>query len=309
MDSSPLLSVIVLNHSKRDKAIRCLQSVMALEWPKKEVLLVDNASTDDSVAAVSERFGGAVRILARTENDVAKARNQGISAARGEFLLTLDNDILLPDADLVGRAIEVFTRHPGVGLLTPKIASPEEPTKFQKEHWWHPFARETHEDEFFLTAYFPEAAAFFRADSISEAGGYDERFFMGFEQADLAIRLIRKGWGILYCPNLVCVEDDVRSEFVRERRKIHYYNLRNKLWTARKHYPFGAAVRYSISKILISLGRGIRYGYPDLVFSGALQGLFPPRSIRRERNPMSHDEWAAFESARQGRVIDRPGVE
>lgn len=309
MDSSPLLSVIVLNHSKRDKAIRCLQSVMALEWPNKEVLLVDNASTDDSVAAVSEQFGGDVRILARTENDVAKARNQGISAARGEFLLTLDNDILLPDADLVRRAMEIFDRHPEVGLLTPRIASPDEPAKFQKEHWWHPFAQETHEGEFFFTAYFPEAAAFFRVGSLRESGGYDERFFMGFEQADLAIRLIRKGWGILYCPNLVCVEDDVRSEFVRERRKIHFYNLRNKLWTARKHYPIGAAVRYSISKILIALARGIRFAYPDLVLRGALQGLFPPRSILRDRNPMSRDEWAAFQSARQGRVIEPPGLE
>ena len=303
MYANPLFSVVVLNHNKKEKVLRCLESVLKLSWRPIEILCVDNASQDGSPEAIRTRFGESVRIIERTENSVTQARNQGFLAARGVYILSLDNDMLLPDSNLLEKGHSLFTEHERVGILTAKVASPEEPDQFQSEHWWHPFERETHQDRLFLTDYFPEAAVFLRRSAIEETGGYDEAYFMGFEQADLSIRMARIGWKILYSPSLVCIEDDTRAEFVSKRHPIHYYNIRNKLWTAWKHYPLFEAIGFGAARSGVSLFRGFRHGYPDLILKGIFHGLFPPETIRRQRSPLNSKERERVRSARKGEVL------
>lgn len=111
----PILSVIIPVWNGARYLAEAIASVLAQEAPPLEVLVVDDGSTDDS-AAVAERFGGPVRCLRRPHAGLAAARNAGLDAARGAFLLHLDADDLLPPGSIAVR-MAVLTARPDVGLV------------------------------------------------------------------------------------------------------------------------------------------------------------------------------------------------
>jgi hypothetical protein len=86
-------------------------------------------------------------------------------------------------------------------------------------------------------------------------------------------------------------------------------NLRNKLWTAWKHFPFLHALSFGLSRSAVALARSIRYGYPDLVAKALWQGVFPPNRIRSKRNPMTPAEWTNFQKEREGKPIEIAGTD
>ncbi len=304
MMENPLVSIVILNRNKKEKSLRCIESVFLQHGSSFEVIFVDNASRDGSVEAVRSAYPKQVKLIERQQNSVTRGRNEGFKMAQGQYVLSLDNDILLPDPYFIRKSISLMKQNDDVAVLTAKIASPEAPDQYQSEHWWHPFDTKNHQDSFFYSHYFPEAAAVFRRSVLEDLGGYDEAFFMGFEQAELGLRLTRSGWRILYCPNLVCVEDDTRSEFASRRHPIHYYNLRNKLWTAWKHYPLGHGILFGLSKSIVAFARGCRFGYPDSVVKAMFHGVCPPREVRQDRTPMSHSEWRHYTEVRRGELVD-----
>lgn len=91
--SEPLVSVIIPTRDRAVLVIHAIESVLAQTYPHLEILVVDDASADDTVAMIEQRFGERVRLV---HNDVAvgvaQARNQGIALARGAYIAFLDSD-------------------------------------------------------------------------------------------------------------------------------------------------------------------------------------------------------------------------
>lgn len=118
----PLVSVVVVTYGGLPLTRRCLESLLGGEtWPRLEVLVVDNASPDGTVAYVRERAARdpRLRLLAQTSNlGFAAANNVGIAAARGELVMLLNNDTVVPPG-LLGRLWRHLERDPEIGLLCP----------------------------------------------------------------------------------------------------------------------------------------------------------------------------------------------
>src|SRR5579872_6898260 len=90
--SDPLISVVVLNFRRQAELVHTLESIRAQTYHPREVIVVDNASGDDTPDVVSREFPE-VRVLALPENIGCAGRNRGVEAARGEWVVMLDNDV------------------------------------------------------------------------------------------------------------------------------------------------------------------------------------------------------------------------
>ncbi|MCP2324079.1 glycosyltransferase involved in cell wall biosynthesis [Hamadaea flava] len=105
----PLVSVIVPCHNSRKTLALCVEAAQAQTYAEIEVIVVDDASTDDS-AAIAESLGAAV-VRLPVNGGAGLARNRGMAAARGEVLFFVDSDVALaPDA--VEQAMRMFDDHP-----------------------------------------------------------------------------------------------------------------------------------------------------------------------------------------------------
>lgn len=94
----PLVSIIIPCYNAEQFVAEAIQSALAQTWPRKEVIVVDDGSTDRSVARIKE-FGGAVRLETLPHAGAPTARNRGIELARGEYVKFLDaDDVLFPEA-------------------------------------------------------------------------------------------------------------------------------------------------------------------------------------------------------------------
>ncbi len=301
-DNAETVSVVILNYNKKEFLAKCIASVLEIEWPKLDVIVVDNASSDGSAEMVESEFPGCVRLIRREVNSPTAGRNQGFVAAEGEFVLSIDNDILLLDKDVLRKGIALLRELPTVGLLAFKIGTVESPDQPLPEHWWYPLPLEDWKDRFFYTDFFSEGAVLFRAKMLEASGGYDEEFFQYFESVDLSLRVIRDGFDMLYCPVLTCAELRVRGFLPRKRTPINYLSLRNRLWVVWKHYPIWRGICFALGRITIAFVRSVRYGWVDYFVRGVKDGIAAPRTIRAKRRPLNAETWRRIKGIRQGIV-------
>jgi GT2 family glycosyltransferase len=204
-----VISAIVVNHNGEAYLRRCLES---LEGLGAEVLLVDNASRDDSLSLVREQFQG-ITILPQDRNlGFAAANNLAAEHASGEALLLINSDAWLePGAiDLLARRLE---ERPEVGLVAPRLLYPDgrlqfswSPARgvlgeamqkarnpFEHHSWAHgPLARSV--ARLAGRRWYTAACVLVRSDAWRSVAGFDESFFMYFEDVDLCVRLEGEGW-------------------------------------------------------------------------------------------------------------------
>jgi GT2 family glycosyltransferase len=203
----------------------CLTTLFASEGGEPpQVILVDNASTDGSLAGVTSAFP-MLEVIQNPKNvGFARAVNQGLRAARGQFALVLNPDvILLPSA--VPRLTQFMTTHPEVGIAGPRLLNPDGTVQGSARRdpsaWTALFGRSAP-----LTRLFPNnpvskrelpalsvassepvevdwlsgACLVARRTAWEQIGPLDERFFLFWEDADWCVRFRRAGWGVYYVP-------------------------------------------------------------------------------------------------------------
>jgi GT2 family glycosyltransferase len=216
------LSIIIVNHNVRFFLEQCLLSVgRAAEGMACEVIVVDNASRDESRGYLTARFP-AVRFLWNEENvGFGRACNQGTAVSTGEYILFLNPDTIVPE-DCLRRCLEHMAVHPRGGALgvrmhdgsgfflrESKRSYPSPSTAFLKLSGLSRlfpasplFARYDlgHRDAYVSCPADVLAGAFLmvRRSALAVTGGFDERFFMYGEDIDLCWRLRQAGFENLY---------------------------------------------------------------------------------------------------------------
>jgi GT2 family glycosyltransferase len=241
------VSIAILNYQRRDALRRALEAARA-QHRACEIIAVDNASTDGSAEMVRDEFPD-VHLVALPRNIAAAARNEGVAAAKGDIVFTLDNDVLFTTPVDVDRALAVFERHPAAAVVNFMIVGPD--GRVSRRDWCHPRDVDAWGEREFLTDYVLEGASACRREPFLAAGGYWPPFFIGHEGWDLALRLIDGGHDLVYTPD-VRVRHMV-DPTVRPSSRIYYTFTRNAIWVAlRNHRP--AAALASVAKDLGLMG-------------------------------------------------------
>lgn len=218
---SPDLSVVVVNWNTSGLLRQCLSSVItSLENDLADVTVVDNASSDDSVALVRNEFP-TVRLIENDSNvGFARANNQGINASGGRYVLLLNSDTIVRPGALAG-LVEFMESHPDAGACGPRLILPSgtpQPYSFGYDptivyllkrglkrlltgRYLHDWAT----DQVTGVDWVSGACMMLRRAALDQVGLLDERIFMYFEDNDLCSRLRRWGWRVYYNPRVSIV--------------------------------------------------------------------------------------------------------
>ena len=173
--STPDVSIVIVNRNTRELLRECLTSVRAdLTVPDREVIVIDNGSTDGSVELLRDMFPE-VRTILNTDNEgFAKPNNDGMRFAKGRFLFLLNSDARIEPGTL-GVLTGFLMAHPGAGACGPRLIYPD--GRLQRSVSL-PHSFRTHVfDMLFLDALFPWS-----------------RFFAGGEMIPIVNRKCRASW-------------------------------------------------------------------------------------------------------------------
>jgi glycosyltransferase involved in cell wall biosynthesis/predicted Zn-dependent protease len=205
-----LASIIILCCNQLDCTRQCLESLLLRTRRPYELILVDNGSSDGTPAyldALRQRSGPERVVLLRNEQNVGFAGgcNQGLAAAAGEFLVLLNNDVILTDGwldGLVRWALHEWPKNGLVGAVTNWAGPPQEiPTDYRTIPEMEAFAA-ARRRQFSGQALEAERLVGFclllRRDVLDRVGVLDERFSLGyFEDDDLSVRVGRAGYRLV----------------------------------------------------------------------------------------------------------------
>lgn len=210
----PLVWIILVNWNGRNDTLACLDSLKQIDYAPVHILLVDNASSDGTVAAVQKQFPN-VEIIENAENlRFARANNQGIRRAMtqgAEFVLLLNNDTLV-EPRFLRMLVERAQSDPQIGVVGPKIYYAAEPERL----WFaggtihlptgriaHIGIREIDRGQYDVPRdvdYVTGCCMLMRRACLQAVGLLDESYFMYTEDADWCWRARQHGFRIVFEP-------------------------------------------------------------------------------------------------------------
>ena len=219
--SNDFVAVTIVTYNSGRFIKRCLESVLAQKYLRKEIIVIDNASTDGTID-ILEQFEDRCKIVYNDENiGFAAAQNQAIGLSQSEWVLTLNPDVLLLP-NFIQALVDAGQMHPRAGTVCGKLLAilatfdlPDKPLVDSTGIYFTPMLRHldrgsqevdnghflNHEYVFGATA----AAALYRREMIDDIAVdgefFDEEFFVYREDADVAWRAQLLGWRCIYTPH------------------------------------------------------------------------------------------------------------
>ena len=243
-----LISVIVLNYNGRGFLDGCLSSLAAQSYSGFEVVVVDNGSKDGSCEYIEANYPW-VRLVKNDENlGFAGGTNAGIRAAKGDYILTLNNDtradnrfieeLIRPMADprvgvCAAKMLFADGRINSAGICVSRSGAAWDRGMFEPDRGQYDLVEEV----FGACA----GAALYRKKMLDDIGLFDEDFFLYLEDVDLAMRARLAGWKCIYVPRAKVVHHHGGTAGVGSDLAVYYGN-RNILWYPVKDFPLSLLV-------------------------------------------------------------------
>lgn len=268
------LSIIIVNWNTADLLLACLRSIVEHVTLDYELIVVDNASADDSVARARVQFPQA-RLLPQSENlGFSRGNNAGLSIAQGEYLLLLN-----PDTEVCPGALEALVAfmesHEQAGMAGPTLWNPDDslqPSTAPLPTLWIEFLRQTMLFRLFPTTEMRAArrnetrrvvnitgaALCIRRACLAQIGPLDERIFMFYEDTDWCKRAGDAGWELWFvaCPGIMHVKAAASSRFARARTLLD--SQRSTVYYFRKHEGETAVCWLRLITLCGAAVRGLR---------------------------------------------------
>lgn len=315
-------TVIVVNWNSGPLLARCVRHLMAQTTPPVRVLVVDNASSDTSLAQLPawERLS-----VFRMEANLgfAAANNLAIRNADTEFVALLNPDAFAAP-DWLARLLAAAEEHPQTAAFGSRQLIANQPSRLDgigdRYHLSGLAWREAHGQmqspthlvagEIFAPC---AAAALYRRAALEEVGGFDEHFFCYMEDVDLGFRLRLAGHHARYVPDAVvehvggAASGGSRSDF------SVFHGHRNLIWTFVKNMPgilFWTLLPLHLSANLAALVLFTARGQAGTIWRAKVQALAGLSGVWRQRREIQRARkasWLAIWRALDKRLWPRPG--
>lgn len=291
----PLISIVVLTYNRKDRVEQHVKFFAKLSYNPLEIIFVDNFSDEriEDVVSLENR----AYVIRNSSNSGAVGRNSGILEAKGEIIITLDDDVYgLTDQQL----FDLVDRMDTLDIAAVNFRIQEEGT-LRIINWCHPYCEEKYSDQILETMEISEGAVAFRREAIQQVGVYPEYFFISHEGPDLAFRFINAGWRLIYCPSITVTHAcDPRS---RPSWRRYYYDTRNQLWLVLRNMPFWYGVKY----LTIGWGAMFIYALRDGFVRYWLKAIWDsiraaPRALgdRTPPTPQARRRWRIIQREKPG---------
>jgi GT2 family glycosyltransferase len=277
--SPPLLSAVLVNYNAGDELRRALQSIAdEMHEQAWEAVVVDNASVDGSTSIVAE-FAPLASLMANTENvGFARAVNQGLAATSAARVL-----IMNPDCRLVAGAIAALgaelDEHEYCAIAGPRILNPDGSVQgsargdpdmltglfgrtgvLGRLMPWVGVARRNVVSNAAIRSGHPSvvvdwlsgACIFARRDALAKVGGFDERYFLYWEDADLCRRLRAAGYHVRYVPGATAIHRVGHSSRTVRAAAIRAFHASAYLYYTTHNAPRPLQPKRVLAKVILS---------------------------------------------------------
>ncbi|MFN8406642.1 MAG: glycosyltransferase family 2 protein [Sphingobacteriaceae bacterium] len=272
----PKVALVILNWNGKKYLQQFLPSVIASSYPNLEIVVGDNASTDDSVVFVKKNFP-TIRIIQNDKNyGFAEGYNRILAQLEADYFVLLNSDVEV-EPSWIEPLIELMENDDRIAAAQPKLLSYANKQLFEYagaaggllDIFGYPFCRgrifdsieaDTGQYNAIAEIFWASGAAFFiKKKYWDEIGGFDARFFAHMEEIDLCWRLKNKGYKIMYCPDsrVYHVGGGTLSS---EHPYKTYLNFRNNLMMLRKNLPLSRSVWIIFIRFWLDLASLVKYG-------------------------------------------------
>ncbi|MEN6520219.1 MAG: glycosyltransferase family 2 protein [Armatimonadota bacterium] len=255
------ITVSIVNWNTRDELGHCLESVLAQEGVRFEIIVVDNASSDESAVMVAHNYPQVTLISNDRNVGFSKAHNQALKIAKGRYIMLVNPDTVLEERDTLLKIVTFADENPDAGIIGPRIENPNGSIQFSARRfptlgaglfrrtplgklfpnnrfvksyimadWKH--------DEVRDVDWVSGAALVIRQKTIDDIGLLDSGFFMYCEDVDWAYRVKKHGWRVCYYP-MAKVKHRIGSASDQAPVRMIYQFHRSMFRFFMKHYAKG----------------------------------------------------------------------
>ena len=246
---TPLVSIIILNRNGKDNFEILMPSMENCSfYDNFELIVVDNASTDDSISYIEkwkDKFN--ITIIRNDNNEsFSKANNQGVAAASGDYLLFLNNDTRVTDGWL-DELLKVALTEDKVGAVGAKLIYPKIPSNtvnegksFKIQHGGICFRDKIREKLYFIQPYnmgngnkdiapytgyierpcVTAALMLVSKDAFCKVGGFDEKYIYGYEDVDICLKLYKEGYHNYYCADSIVYHYEFGTQSIDDEDEV-----------------------------------------------------------------------------------------
>jgi len=229
------ISIVIVNYKSKGLALNCIKSIKDSDFGnlKYEIIVVDNDSNDNIGEILAWQYPDVKFIQNNTNVGMGAGNNTGIRKAEGEYVAIMNPDTIVFH-NTFQKLQSYMSAHPGTSMIGPKQYNPDKTVQDSCYRWYGlftPLYRRTplgrlhfaqaDIDRFLMKDFDHNSTRevdwlmgsflFARADKLKEVGGFDERFFLYFEDTDLAKKIWRKGGKVVYFPEVEIIHNHGRE--------------------------------------------------------------------------------------------------
>lgn len=305
MGNNPLVTVIIPTYNREKDVVACIHSIEQSTYRSFEIIVVDNRSTDNTVDAVrkTESYGKDNFTLICLEENLMAAggRNAGILKAKGEFLLFVDSDNIV-HPQMIEQLVTTMSENEQIGLLGPLMMYFED----QQRIWFvsNKMSLLTSKVTYFYancrldqvrlpllldTDHLPNV--FMVRRSVQQmVGGFDEMYYIMYEESDFASRIRKCGYEIKTVTSAITYHNCYLPERItdNEMRKLGcttlertYHFSKNRIIYMRKYAPWYGKLCYLLlfqwGGVIYYCIKALKNRRPDMAWQwlkGLIDGLF-----------------------------------
>lgn len=258
----PLVSIIIINYNGKHLIERCLSSVSNTKYHNYEIIVLDNNSTDDSTAVIREKFPACQIIQLKKNMGFAIANNIGSKIAKGDYLMFLNNDTYVTP-EWIRELISVMEKDDSIAISQSLLLRPDGAidssgdfvTKYGRTYSSYNKSNSPRE---ILSA--RGAAMMVRRSFYEDVGGFDEDYFISFEDVEIGWKARILGYRVVMVPTSI-VYHVAGATAKRMSPLMTFHGLKNQLSLITTHFEAQLAIR---NLLLISLT--LFFGLVKLIF-------------------------------------------
>ena len=228
--SSPKVSIIIVNYNGKELLQKCLDSLLKVNYDNFEIILVDNNSTDGTVEFITKNYPSLIIIKLDSNKGFAEPNNVAAKISKGKYLLFLNNDTVVTP-NFISEMVKVMETDKKIAVCQSLLLKPDGSVDSSGDfidHLGVVYNSKTKIDEIREVSSARGASMLVRSDIFEKLDGFDQKFFVTFEDVDLCWRSWILGYRVLIIPtSIVYHEGGITIKKIKS--EIAFHGFKNQL--------------------------------------------------------------------------------
>ena len=228
--SAPKVSIIIVNYNGKELLQKCLDSLLKVNYDNFEIILVDNNSTDGTVEFITKNYPSLIIIKLDSNKGFAEPNNVAAKISKGKYLLFLNNDTVVTP-NFISEMVKVMETDKKIAICQSLLLKPDGSVDSSGDfidHLGVVYNSKTKIDEIREVSSARGASMLVRSDIFEKLDGFDQKFFITFEDVDLCWRSWILGYRVLIIPtSIVYHEGGITIKKIKS--EIAFHGFKNQL--------------------------------------------------------------------------------